>query len=333
MMIGNVAATYETLGLYRNAVPAAGRGRGARPRDRCAGPSDVRARQPGERRNQARPTSPRRAQRLAELSEEAPNLGDAKLDCLLESITGELELAAGDAKGAVRHMRRAAVMAHRGGAGHRDLLPRVAGHARSLPPATPRRRSAQRRKRSRCIAGRSSRRPTRPVAGNLVVACAGARRQRPAREGARRPRAGSTDSCSRASPTSATWGCGEAILNKVIANRGILAAWVADATARKLPRQRALAHLITESNVREPFKRLADTGLRLNALRDDAAIRRSSSRRRSKYPAPSACCCSSSANPRTKSPKPSCRRARTRPGSRARSSPISHATARCGAPC
>ena len=33
-------------------------------------------------------------------------------------------------------------------------------------------------------------------------------------------------------------------LNKVAANRRILAAWVADATARKLPRERALAHLV-----------------------------------------------------------------------------------------
>ncbi len=55
-------------------------------------------------------------------------------------------------------------------------------------------------------------------------------------------------------------------LNKVPVNREIIAAWLAGGAKRKLPKKRLLAHLAIESNVREPFRRLADTGLRLNAL-------------------------------------------------------------------
>ena len=61
-------------------------------------------------------------------------------------------------------------------------------------------------------------------------------------------------------------------LNKVEVNREIIAAWLADGVKRKLPKERLFAHLAIESNVREPFQRLADAGLRLNALHDVAEI-------------------------------------------------------------
>ena len=56
-------------------------------------------------------------------------------------------------------------------------------------------------------------------------------------------------------------------LNKVAINREILQAWFKDGTKRKLPEERLFAHLAIESGLREPFERLADTGLRMNALR------------------------------------------------------------------
>jgi signal transduction histidine kinase/CheY-like chemotaxis protein/tetratricopeptide (TPR) repeat protein len=55
--------------------------------------------------------------------------------------------------------------------------------------------------------------------------------------------------------------------NKVAVNREILAAWLSAGTRRRLPKERLLAHLAIESNLREPFQRLADTGIRLNTLR------------------------------------------------------------------
>src|SRR5262249_10161884 len=61
-------------------------------------------------------------------------------------------------------------------------------------------------------------------------------------------------------------------LNKVEINRNLLQYWVKVGVKRKLPRARLYAHLALESSVREPFQRLADTGLRLNALHTVAEI-------------------------------------------------------------
>ncbi|HNB36283.1 MAG TPA: hypothetical protein PK414_08685, partial [Anaerolineales bacterium] len=61
-------------------------------------------------------------------------------------------------------------------------------------------------------------------------------------------------------------------LNKVTENRELIQYWVADGTKRKLPKERLFAYLNIESNLREPFQRLADTGLRLNALKSIEAI-------------------------------------------------------------
>jgi GAF domain-containing protein/CheY-like chemotaxis protein/tetratricopeptide (TPR) repeat protein len=56
-------------------------------------------------------------------------------------------------------------------------------------------------------------------------------------------------------------------LNKIELNREFIQFWVKDGTKRKLPLERLFAYLNIESDLREPFKRLADTGLRLNALK------------------------------------------------------------------
>ena len=54
--------------------------------------------------------------------------------------------------------------------------------------------------------------------------------------------------------------------NKVAVNREILQLWFKEGLAHNLPEEQLFAHLAAESNVREPFKRLADTGVRLNLL-------------------------------------------------------------------
>jgi GAF domain-containing protein/CheY-like chemotaxis protein len=61
-------------------------------------------------------------------------------------------------------------------------------------------------------------------------------------------------------------------LNKVEDNRKLLQFWVKNGAKRKLPNERLFAHLKIESNLREPFKRLTDTGLRLNALKTVSEI-------------------------------------------------------------
>jgi PAS domain S-box-containing protein len=61
-------------------------------------------------------------------------------------------------------------------------------------------------------------------------------------------------------------------LNKVEINRDLLKFWVRDGRRRKLSLERLFAHLTIESSLREPFQRLADTGLRLNALHSQTEI-------------------------------------------------------------
>ncbi|HXD11647.1 MAG TPA: GAF domain-containing protein, partial [Anaerolineales bacterium] len=56
-------------------------------------------------------------------------------------------------------------------------------------------------------------------------------------------------------------------LNKVEDTRKLLQFWVRDGVKRKLPNERLFAHLSIESNLRDPFKRLAYTSLRLNTLK------------------------------------------------------------------
>ncbi|HWZ74102.1 MAG TPA: GAF domain-containing protein [Casimicrobiaceae bacterium] len=56
-------------------------------------------------------------------------------------------------------------------------------------------------------------------------------------------------------------------LNKIEAHREIVRAWIKDARRRRLSVERRTAHLAGEANLREPFERLVDTGLRLNELR------------------------------------------------------------------
>ncbi len=56
-------------------------------------------------------------------------------------------------------------------------------------------------------------------------------------------------------------------LNKSEVHREIVAAWLADARKRRLSTERRTAHLAGEANLREPFERLVETGLRLNELR------------------------------------------------------------------
>ena len=61
-------------------------------------------------------------------------------------------------------------------------------------------------------------------------------------------------------------------LSKVATNRDIVRAWLHEARARGLSDARRLAHLAIASDPGEPFKRLVDTGTRLNELRSDAAL-------------------------------------------------------------
>ena len=61
-------------------------------------------------------------------------------------------------------------------------------------------------------------------------------------------------------------------LNKHEVNREIISAWLRESARRGVPDDRRLSHLAIESNLREPFQRLVDTGMRLNELRSAAEL-------------------------------------------------------------
>jgi signal transduction histidine kinase/CheY-like chemotaxis protein len=61
-------------------------------------------------------------------------------------------------------------------------------------------------------------------------------------------------------------------LNKLEDRREIVQAWLAHARARGLTQAEREAHLAGTANLREPFQRLVDTGLRLNELRSAAEL-------------------------------------------------------------
>ena len=67
-------------------------------------------------------------------------------------------------------------------------------------------------------------------------------------------------------------GLRRSFLNKVEVNREIVRAWLRESEARGLPPGERLAHLGIESILSEPFKRLVDSGTRLNELRSVAAL-------------------------------------------------------------
>jgi signal transduction histidine kinase/DNA-binding response OmpR family regulator len=62
-------------------------------------------------------------------------------------------------------------------------------------------------------------------------------------------------------------------LNKRAERRQIIGAWLKLARRRKLPREAREAHLAGEANLREPFERLVDTGLRLNEQKSESQLR------------------------------------------------------------
>ncbi len=61
-------------------------------------------------------------------------------------------------------------------------------------------------------------------------------------------------------------------LNKVMVHREIIAAWLKDGNTRKLAPEKLYAHRAGAANLREPFQRLVDSGLRLNELRTAAEL-------------------------------------------------------------
>ncbi len=199
---------------------------------------------------------------LQELAELVPDLGDPNMDLELAADMGYLALFEGDPKTAVRHHKSAVQITHQAGLVNEEifnlaflgLMCLTSGDFIAALKATTKAIKLHRAQSTPSNAYiwwfhtkallankniKESREALRQAHDALLKAIAGVRD-----EGLRRN-----------------------FLNKVAVNRELLQYWVKDGTRRKLPKEQLFAHLAIETNVREPFKRLADTGLRLNALK------------------------------------------------------------------
>jgi len=272
MMVGNVATCYEQLGLYHHSrrlqmeVAATARAIGAKGLMTYAVSNQLNL----EIKLGLSDDAPRQ---LAEVARLATELGDTSMECNVEASAGELALLVGDARTATRHFRAALAIAHEAALGSETSCQSQLGHALLIAGdataalrATTKATALHRAQSFTPPDGMTSQelwwRHSQALAANRKVA--------EARKALERAHGFLLDSMASLRDA----GLRRSFLNKVATNREILAAWVADAGTRKLPRDRALAHLAVETNVREPFKRLADTGLRLNTLRAAADIRR-----------------------------------------------------------
>jgi K+-sensing histidine kinase KdpD/CheY-like chemotaxis protein/tetratricopeptide (TPR) repeat protein len=200
---------------------------------------------------------------LREFADSVPALGDLNMNQSLADCRGMLAAAEGDYKAAAAHFRTGARVAHQLGGGTRSLTRLANAHLLAGNPA------AALKATTRATALHRARAYAKPD-GFTSQEIWWRHGQALAANGKAREAA---DSCERAyrmlcegMATLRDEGLRRNYLNKVDANREIVAAWVAEGAKRKMPGAKRMAHLAIESSLREPFQRLADTGLRLNAL-------------------------------------------------------------------
>ena len=202
---------------------------------------------------------------LAEFAGRVRTLGDANMDQQLAGCQGLIALSEADYKAAARHFEAGAALGRQVGSGSETRYLSLLGiallkdgNARAALAATTRATTIHR--------ALSYAKPDAFTSQEIWW--------RHAQAQAANGKAGdAAKSCERAYrllcesiATLRDEGLRRNYLNKVDANREIISAWLAQGAKRKLGKAALTAHLVFEASLREPFRRLADTGLRLNAL-------------------------------------------------------------------
>ncbi|MEO8305832.1 MAG: GAF domain-containing protein [Betaproteobacteria bacterium] len=208
---------------------------------------------------------------LPELAVLLPTLGDPAQEIGLHAARGDLSFAEGDIEAAIRDYKFAAQGARRVTPGREHVFLTALGraHLANGDPAAALKATARATELHRA---QSFAQPDGSTSQEIwwrhAQSLNANRKGKGAREALERAYASLVDGISNLRDE----GLRRNYLNKVESNREIIAAWIADGVKRGLPKERLFAHLAIESNVREPFKRLADTGVRLNALHTAAEI-------------------------------------------------------------
>jgi len=200
------------------------------------------------------------------------DLGDANMECGLARYEGDLALVEGDYATAVRRYQSAVQIANQAGLGAEVICLTLMGQAQlahgdsaAAVKTTSKATELHRAQGFPSPDGFAS----QEIWWRHAQALAANRKASEARQALQRAYGFLLERVAKLRDV----GLRRSYLNKRHANREIIAAWLAEGAKHKLPRKRLLAHLAIESNVREPFQRLADTGLRLNALHTAEEIR------------------------------------------------------------
>ena len=206
-----------------------------------------------------------------ELSTLIPALGDQNMEISVPAGWGLLDLAEGNPRAAIRHFKESVNLAHQfklpdEGAFHTLLAWAflVNGNTSSALEAT-RRATAMHRRQGYA-------QPSSVSAQEIWLRHAQALLANKQYKAAREALERAYDFLLKMIANVRDEGLRRNSLNKLEVNRELLQLWVKDGKRRKLPQERLFAHLTIESSLREPFQRLADTGLRLNALHNLAEI-------------------------------------------------------------
>ncbi len=255
--LGNLAVSYDELGLYHHArrlqreVVEATRDMGAKV-GLTYGLGNLLA---AELKLGALDAATRVCREFVEL---ASALGDPSMDSALAGYQGDLALAKGDPRAAVRYFQSAVQIARRTGLGVETVFLTQLGHAHlaagDAAAALKATTKATAKHRDQSFAKPDSL-TSQEIWWRHAQALSANRQSAKAREALAR----AYDFLLEGIANLRDEGLRRNFLNKVPANREIVAAWLRDGAARKLPNERLTAHLAIESNVREPFKRLADT--------------------------------------------------------------------------
>ena len=268
--LGNLAIRYDEMGLHQHAnrllvdVVAASRAMGAKQRLAHTLTNVVATETSLGALDAAR-------LHLRELAALAESLGDPGMNVSVEHNAGDLALAEGDPVAASHHYQAATDLAHHAGLGFESVLLSKLGaaqlargnHAAALTATT----KATAVHRARAFV-KPDRWTSQEIWWRHARALSASNKSSEARQALARAYGFLVDRIAHLRDD----GLRRNYLNKVPFNREIIAAWLADGAKRKLPKKRLFAHLAVHSDVREPFQRLADTGVRLNALHTTAAI-------------------------------------------------------------
>jgi len=199
---------------------------------------------------------------LAELTQVVTALGDPTANSTLASTSAELALAQGDPKAAVRHLKAALKIDHEFGLGSEigNLADLGSKHLANHDPA-----AALKATKKAVDMFRSGVFTTQPffLWWRHTQALTANQKTKEASQAIEQ----AYDLLLERIANVRDEGYRRNFLNKVEDNRKLLQFWAQDGAKRKLPKERIYAHLAVETNIREPFQRLADTGLRLNALK------------------------------------------------------------------